>query len=101
MTSSGQSNISSTVHGDGSHRRSFLYIDDVVDAYDIVLHKGRIGGRIMNSTNEQQEKYTILEHSSNYPPMSLLKYLLRNTVTPKRPTSSIMRIDPSMIAVMQ
>eukprot|EP01127_Copromyxa_protea_P002955 TRINITY_DN12866_c0_g1_i1.p1 TRINITY_DN12866_c0_g1~~TRINITY_DN12866_c0_g1_i1.p1 ORF type:complete len:350 (+),score=29.98 TRINITY_DN12866_c0_g1_i1:1-1050(+) len=31
------------VHGDGSHRRAYLYVKDVVDAYDTVLHKGVIG----------------------------------------------------------
>jgi len=31
------------LHGDGSHKRSYLYIDDVVKAFDIILHKARIG----------------------------------------------------------
>jgi len=31
------------IHGDGSHRRSYLFIDDVVLAFDIILHKGIIG----------------------------------------------------------
>jgi len=31
------------VHGDGSHRRSFLFVDDVTNAFDIVLHQGKIG----------------------------------------------------------
>lgn len=33
----------SCVHGDGNHRRSFLYIDDVTRAFDIILHKGSVG----------------------------------------------------------
>jgi UDP-glucose 4,6-dehydratase len=31
------------VHGDGSNIRAFLYVSDVVNAYDIVLEKGLIG----------------------------------------------------------
>ncbi|TYZ69294.1 hypothetical protein PybrP1_000129, partial [[Pythium] brassicae (nom. inval.)] len=32
-----------TVHGDGSHTRNYLYIADVVAAFDVVLHRGEIG----------------------------------------------------------
>ena len=32
-----------TIHGDGKNSRNFLYISDVVDAFDVVLHKGMIG----------------------------------------------------------
>jgi len=31
------------VHGDGSHKRAYLYVKDVVEAYDTILHKGEIG----------------------------------------------------------
>jgi len=31
------------IHGDGSHARAFMYVDDVVAAYDLVLQKGTIG----------------------------------------------------------
>jgi dTDP-glucose 4,6-dehydratase len=31
------------VHGDGSHLRAFLYVEDVIRAYSLVLHKGEIG----------------------------------------------------------
>jgi dTDP-glucose 4,6-dehydratase len=31
------------VHDDGSSERDFLYIDDVVNAFVFLLHKGRIG----------------------------------------------------------
>jgi UDP-glucose 4,6-dehydratase len=31
------------IHGNGSHMRAFMYVDDVVAAYDLVLHKGQIG----------------------------------------------------------
>jgi len=32
-----------TVHGSGQQKRSFLYIDDVCRAFDVILHKGIIG----------------------------------------------------------
>jgi len=31
------------IHGDGSNQRAFVYVDDVILAYDIILHKGTIG----------------------------------------------------------
>ncbi|EIE20300.1 NAD(P)-binding protein [Coccomyxa subellipsoidea C-169] len=31
------------VHGDGLATRSYLYIDDVTEAFDIILHKGVVG----------------------------------------------------------
>jgi dTDP-D-glucose 4,6-dehydratase len=27
------------VHGDGTSHRSFLYVEDVAEAFDVVLHK--------------------------------------------------------------
>jgi len=32
-----------TIHGNGLHRRSFLFVDDVVRAFDIVLRRASIG----------------------------------------------------------
>lgn len=31
------------LHGDGSHRRSFLYVSDVAEAFDVILHNGKLG----------------------------------------------------------
>lgn len=31
------------VHGDGQAVRSYLYVEDVAAAFDVVLHKGQIG----------------------------------------------------------
>ncbi|GMI33111.1 hypothetical protein TeGR_g11409 [Tetraparma gracilis] len=32
-----------TLHGDGSNTRNFLYVEDVASAFDIILHKGKLG----------------------------------------------------------
>ena len=31
-----------TIHGDGKNLRSFIYIDDVVKAFDLIFHKGQL-----------------------------------------------------------
>jgi UDP-glucose 4,6-dehydratase len=36
-----------TLHGDGSNTRNFLYVTDVANAFDVILHKG-IPGQIYN-----------------------------------------------------
>jgi len=46
------------IHGSGSQRRSFLYTEDVVRAFDLILHKGVIG-EIYNIGAEKE--YTVLE----------------------------------------
>lgn len=35
------------IHGDGSARRSYLYVEDVARAFDIILHKG-VDGEVYN-----------------------------------------------------
>jgi len=32
-----------TIHGDGSNTRNFLYVKDVANAFDVILHKGKVG----------------------------------------------------------
>ncbi|CAH0475161.1 unnamed protein product [Peronospora belbahrii] len=32
-----------TIHGDGMHTRNYLYISDVVAAFDLIVHKGEVG----------------------------------------------------------
>jgi len=33
----------SYIHGDGKVSRNFIYVSDVVDAFDIILHRGTAG----------------------------------------------------------
>jgi UDP-glucose 4,6-dehydratase len=32
-----------TIHGDGSNTRNFLFVKDVANAFDCILHKGKVG----------------------------------------------------------
>ena len=32
-----------TLHGDGSNTRNFLYVEDVAEAFDVLLHKASVG----------------------------------------------------------
>lgn len=47
-----------TVHGDGSCKRSYLYVEDVAVAFDIVLHKGTTGKVYNIGTRKEQ---TVME----------------------------------------
>eukprot|EP00586_Coscinodiscus_wailesii_P001600 CAMPEP_0172484512 /NCGR_PEP_ID=MMETSP1066-20121228/12004_1 /TAXON_ID=671091 /ORGANISM="Coscinodiscus wailesii, Strain CCMP2513" /LENGTH=371 /DNA_ID=CAMNT_0013249099 /DNA_START=87 /DNA_END=1202 /DNA_ORIENTATION=- len=43
-----------TLHGDGSNTRNFLYVVDVAKAFDVILHKGKIG-HIYNIGGENEK----------------------------------------------
>ena len=47
-----------TIHGNGSSLRSFIYIDDVVTAFDMIFHKGKIN-QIYNIGTEHE--YSVLD----------------------------------------
>ena len=42
------------IYGNGLHKRSFLYIDDVTNAFDIILHQGKNNETYNISTNEEK-----------------------------------------------
>lgn len=42
------------VHGDGGSTRSFLYVEDVADAYCLILHKGIIGDTYNIGTQKER-----------------------------------------------
>jgi dTDP-glucose 4,6-dehydratase len=47
-----------TIQGDGSNVRAFIHVDDVVNAFDIILDKGIIG-EIYNIGSDDNEEYTV------------------------------------------
>lgn len=49
------------LHGDGSNRRSFLHVDDVASAFDIVLRKGKLGMVYNIGSNEEYTNREVLE----------------------------------------
>ena len=55
-----QSNKKVTIQGDGSATRSFLYIDDTVSAFDVILNKGQIG-EVYNIGTDEGMEFSILD----------------------------------------
>merc|ERR1719215_1672737 len=47
-----------TVHGDGSNKRSYLHVDDVASAFDLILHRGTTG-RVFNIGTQIEQ--TVME----------------------------------------
>lgn len=45
------------VHGDGQSIRSYLYVEDVAEAFDVVLHKG-VAGEIYNIGTQKERTVT-------------------------------------------
>lgn len=41
------------IHGKGLEKRSFIYVDDVVNAFDVILHYGKIGEIYNIGTDEE------------------------------------------------
>lgn len=48
-----------TIQGDGSHLRAFLYVDDVVNAFELILHKGEIGHIYNIGCSSSDEEYSV------------------------------------------
>lgn len=45
-----------SIHGDGSNNvRSYLYCEDVVEAFEIILHKGEVG-HVYNIGTKKERK---------------------------------------------
>lgn len=49
-----------TIHGNGSGKRNFIHVKDVCDAYDIIIHKGKIG-EIYNISASENNEFSVLE----------------------------------------
>lgn len=60
-----------TIQGDGSNVRSFIYVDDVVNAFDLILHKGSVG-EIYNIGGGDECEYSVLDVSR------ILVYKMKN-----------------------
>uniref|UniRef100_A0A7N0VFV8 UDP-glucose 4,6-dehydratase n=1 Tax=Kalanchoe fedtschenkoi TaxID=63787 RepID=A0A7N0VFV8_KALFE len=45
------------IHGDGSNVRSYLYCEDVAEAFDIILHKGEVG-HVYNIGTKRERRVT-------------------------------------------
>ena len=45
--------LNCSIHGKGLEKRSFIYIDDVIRAFDIILHQGSIGEIYNIGVNEE------------------------------------------------
>jgi UDP-glucose 4,6-dehydratase len=44
-----------SIHGNGSNVRSYLYCEDVAEAFEIILHKGEVGHVYNTGTKEERK----------------------------------------------
>lgn len=49
------------IHGDGTNVRSYLYSDDVAEAFDVILHKGVIGHVYNIGTKKERRVLDVVE----------------------------------------
>lgn len=54
------------IHGDGLNTRSYMYVDDVVEALDIVLHKGELGETYNIGASEQKCIKEVVQAVANH-----------------------------------
>ena len=54
------------IHGTGSAVRSYLYVDDVAEAFDCILHKGVVGEVYNIGTNEERTVSDVAKDICNY-----------------------------------
>ena len=66
-----------TIHGDGSNVRSFLHINDVVSAFEIILDKGMIG-EIYNIGSDENMEYSVMDIAK-----ILIKYIKKSDIYDK------------------
>lgn len=63
------SNQKCTIHGDGSALRSFIHVQDVCSAMDVIIHKGLLG-QTYNIGSEPENEMTVLQIAK-----TLLEYI--------------------------
>lgn len=49
------------IHGNGQQRRSYLHVDDVAAAFDVIMHKGTLGERYNIGTNVDRTVLEVVE----------------------------------------
>ncbi len=54
------------LHGDGSAIRSYLYVEDVAEAFDCVLHKGVAGGIYNVGTDKERTVAEVARDIAKY-----------------------------------
>ena len=54
------------LHGDGSAIRSYLYVEDVAEAFDCVLHKGEVGGIYNVGTDKERSVADVARDIAKY-----------------------------------
>lgn len=50
-----------TVHGEGQSKRSYLHVSDVAAAFDVILHKGKVGDTYNIGTSEEHSVIEIVK----------------------------------------
>ena len=55
-----------TVHGDGMSTRSYMFVEDVADAYITVLHKGTIGETYNIGTQQERTVLSVARDIGKY-----------------------------------
>jgi len=54
------------LHGHGNHYRSYLYVDDVAEAFDTILHKGQCNMIYNIGSDQEISNYEVLSHLLSY-----------------------------------
>ena len=54
------------LHGDGSAIRSYLYVEDVAEAFDCVLHTGEVGGVYNIGTEKERTVSDVAQDIAKY-----------------------------------
>lgn len=49
----------SCIHGNGNNKRSFIYVQDTVNAFDVILHQGHIGQIYNIGTSEERSNLQV------------------------------------------
>ncbi|GMH39689.1 hypothetical protein BSKO_07587 [Bryopsis sp. KO-2023] len=66
MTLLGLKGLDLSVHGDGENTRTYLYVEDVAEAYDLVLHKGVLGETYNIGTKRERSVNEVVRAIANY-----------------------------------